>query len=126
MDMTEAEWQAVLDGVRSRNPGTEIWEGGTPKTGDRYIYRAAIKSESKIFRKLTREQREKGELADFDLSNEMLAMSCVLWPPKAKDDPNAPLTLEMLFAKRPMISAGMAEDITEVSGAGERSAAKKL
>lgn len=123
--LTAEEYEAVLKSVRAANPGTEIWEGVVKKTGDRYLYRSCTRSESKIFRKLTREQREKGELADFDVPNDMLAEACVVWPPKTDPDPEA-ITLPKLMAARPMISAAMADDITDVSGAGERDAAKKL
>jgi hypothetical protein len=122
---TQAEYEAILESVRAANPGTEIWEGGIPKTGDRYIYRPSTRAESKIFRKLTREQREKGELADFDVPNDMLATACVVWPYKDNPDPEG-ITLAKLMAARPMISASMADDIVEVSGAGERATAKKL
>jgi hypothetical protein len=122
---TQEEYEKALDAVRAANPGTEIWEGSQPKTGDRYVYRAATKTQVKIFRKLTRAERDKGELADFDTPNEMLAMGCVLWPPMESADPDA-VTLPKLLVARPMISAAMADDIVEVSGAGERAAAKKL
>lgn len=122
---TKEEFDKILDALRAANPGTEVWQGGIPKTGDRYIYRPATRPETKIFRKLTRAEREKGELADFDIPNEMLATSCVLWPPREAANPED-LTLAKLLAARPMISASMADDIVEVSGAGEREAAKKL
>jgi hypothetical protein len=116
--------------VRKANPGTEIWFGRHPKTGDRWIYRGANKHETRIYRKTYSAEKEKGAEADADVPNMVLAESCVLWPPKVAepDDPANPegLTLFALIARRPMILSTIAADVCVVSGYTDEAEQKKL
>ncbi len=123
-------FELATEKVKKQNPGTELWFGRHPKTGDRWIYRAANRHETRIYRKTSSAERAKGEDGDMDIAFESLAQMCVLWPPlKAEpDDPANPTadTLGKLLARRSMLPSIIAGEICEVSGYTEDAEQKKL
>lgn len=109
---------AALAGVRSANPGTEIWLGGNKITGDRWIYRASTKAEARSYRKMFREEKERGELGDTDRALVFLVNQCVLWPDKD--------ALADMLAKRSMLLSVVFDGVAAVSGFTEDAIQKKL
>jgi hypothetical protein len=124
--------QKALEEVRKFNPGTEVWLGELPKTGDWWIYRAAAKPEARIYDKTLTAEKAKGDSADLDVAFRVLIDTCVLFPPKAKDDrwtaENNPSgdTIEKLLGRRTMVAPVIVGEIREVSGWSNEVIQKKL
>lgn len=121
----EEQFQEIVKKVKAENPGTEIWLGGHPRTGDRWIYRPATPAEVKTYRDLQSKAKERGE--DFEASFQMLVLGgfnddsppgCVLWPPKPE--------LKKLILKRPFLPSTMAAEICDVTGLIQDVTQKKL
>lgn len=117
-DTAQTPFQKATEEVRAKNPGTELWFGELPNTGDRWIYRPPTEPEYRIFLKLSREQAGKGDAADYGIPNDVLVSACVLWP--------AGPDLAKLLAMRPGLRKVMAQQVAEAGGAVETVVAKKL
>jgi hypothetical protein len=123
---TKETYEDALVRIKRENPGTEVWEGKT-KLGDRWIYRAPTKFETKTYRRLLRVERDKGAEGDLDVAYEMLVLGgtdpksppgCVLYPVK--------VDLIALLHRRSMLAATMAGEICEVAGMVDEVERKKL
>ena len=122
-DETEAEskadpFDAIIASVKGENPGTEIWLGGHPRTGERWIYRPATQGEANIYKKLQRAENAKGDLGDPEIPYTMLVGACVLYPKKDG--------LAKLFAMRPMLRQRIAAEVCDVTGLAGDLIQKKL
>ena len=126
METKAAEsYEETVERIRAENPGTEIWEGGHPRTGDKWIYRPSTPSEAETYRTL--QAKAKAAEQSYEASYVMLTLGgtndnsppgCVLWPAKAD--------LKKLLAKRPFLAATMAAEICDVSGMAQDVTQKKL
>ena len=53
MDTVQTK-EEVLERLKKENPGTELWLGEHPRTGDWWVYRPATPDEVRDYRKLQR------------------------------------------------------------------------
>lgn len=115
----------TIELVKKENPGTELWLGEHPRTGDWWIYRAATSAEVKEYRRLQRVAKEKGD--DLEDSYRMLVVGgwaddgtvgCVVYPRKKE--------LKELLARRPMLAGSISADVCDVTGLVMDALQKKL
>lgn len=130
--MIQEDIDQIHKEVQKQNPGVETWWSQHPKTGDVWFYRPATKPEVRIYSKTLKAEQEKEDAGDKEVAYRVLIDTCVLWPPKAKDDrwtaeinPTGE-TIEKLLARRPLIPSVIAGDICVVSGFTQETLAKKL
>lgn len=121
----EELFEAIVKRIKSENPGTEIWLGGHPRTGDKWIYRPATPSEVETYRTLQSKAKDAG--LTMEGSYVMLVLGgfaddtppgCVVWPPKKE--------LKKLLFLRPFITGTMAAEIMDISGFIQDATQKKL
>jgi len=124
MDTVETK-EEVLERLKKENPGTELWLGEHPRTGDWWVYRPATPHEVRDYRKLQRDARDKSE--DYEDAYRLLVVGgwnddapagAVVYPPKRE--------LKKLLLLRGFLAATMSAEICDVTGLVNDVVQKKL